>query len=128
MPVDCPLCSPGCRLGINKRLWESFDASDRRLIEDAAAAEYSRSLAEFNFNNALWLRRLRDEGTVKILQFDDSVLKQLYGISKDVVAEASSGDNISRKIYASYQQSFPLIIDWSHIVLAVQKLQRSRHT
>jgi TRAP-type mannitol/chloroaromatic compound transport system substrate-binding protein len=105
----------GSTLGINKRLWESFDASDRRLIEDATAAEYTRSLAEFDFNNALWLRRLRDEGNVKILKFDDSVLKELYRISKDVVAEAVSGDDLSKKIYTSYQQSFPLIMDWSHI-------------
>ena len=105
----------GSTLGINRRLWESFDASDRRLIEDAAAAEYARSLAEFNFNNALWLRRLRDEGTVKILKFDDSVLKELYRLSKDVVAEAGSGDDLSRKIYASYQRSFPLMADWSEI-------------
>ena len=62
----------GLTLGINKRVWESFDASDRRVIEDAAAAEYARSLAEFNANNALWLRKLRDEGTVKILKFDNS--------------------------------------------------------
>jgi TRAP-type mannitol/chloroaromatic compound transport system substrate-binding protein len=102
-------------LGINKRVWESFDASERRLIEDATAAEYTRSLAEFNFNNALWLRKLRDEGAVKILKFDDSVLKQLHRISKDVVAEAGSGDDLSKKIYASYQQSFPLIADWSDI-------------
>jgi TRAP-type mannitol/chloroaromatic compound transport system substrate-binding protein len=105
----------GSTLGINKRLWESLDASDRRLIEDATAAEYARSLAEFNFNNALWLRKLRDEGAVKILKFDDSVLKQLHRISKDVVAEAGSGDDLSKKIYGSYQQSFPLIIDWSDI-------------
>jgi TRAP-type mannitol/chloroaromatic compound transport system substrate-binding protein len=105
----------GITLGINKHIWESLGASDRRLIEDATAAEYARSLAEFNFNNALWLRRLRDEGTVKIVKFDDSVLKELYRMSKDVVAEAGSGDDLSKKIYASYQQSFPLIIDWSHI-------------
>jgi TRAP-type mannitol/chloroaromatic compound transport system substrate-binding protein len=102
-------------LGINKRVWESFDASERRVIEDATAAEYARSLAEFNANNALGLRKLRDEGTVKILKFDDSVLKELYRISKDVVAEAGSGDDLSRKIYASYQQFLPLIIDWSDI-------------
>ena len=68
----------GITLGINRRLWESFDTSDRRVIEDAAAAEYARSLAEFNANNALWLRKLRDEGKVKILKFDDAVLKALY--------------------------------------------------
>jgi TRAP-type mannitol/chloroaromatic compound transport system substrate-binding protein len=105
----------GITLGINKRLWESFDTSDRRLIEDATAAEYARALAEFNFNNALWLRRLRDEGSVKILKFDDSVLKEFYRISNDVVAEAGSGHDLSRKIYASYQKSFPLIADWSDI-------------
>jgi len=105
----------GSTLGINKRLWESLDASDQRLIEDATAAEYARSTAEFNANNAFWLRKLRDEGKVKILKFDDTVLKELYRISKDVVAEAGSGDNLSKKIYASYQQFFALIIDWSDI-------------
>ena len=105
----------GQTLGINKRVWESFDASERQVIEDATAAEYARSLAEFNANNALWLRKLRDEGTVKILKFGDSVLKELYRISKDVVAEAGSGDDLSKKIYASYQQFLPSIIDWSDI-------------
>jgi len=50
----------GIALGINKRVSESFDASDRQVIEDATAAEYARSLAEFNANNALALRKLRD--------------------------------------------------------------------
>ena len=105
----------GITLGINKHVWESFDASDQQVIEDATAAEYARSLAEFNANNALWLRKLRDQGAVKVLKFDDSVLKALYRISRDVVAEAGSGDELSKRIYASYQQFFALIIDWSDI-------------
>jgi len=32
-----------------------------------------------------------------------------------VVAEAGSGDDLSRKVYASYQQFLPSIIDWSEI-------------
>jgi TRAP-type mannitol/chloroaromatic compound transport system substrate-binding protein len=102
-------------LGINKRVWEALEASDQRIIEDATAAEYARSLAEFNANNALALRRLRDQGTIKILKFDDTALKELYRVSKDVVAEAASGDELSKKIYASYQEFFALIIDWSDI-------------
>ncbi len=47
-----------------------------------AACEYARSLAEYNANNALWLRKLRDEGTVKILKFDDSVLKAFLAMSE----------------------------------------------
>jgi TRAP-type mannitol/chloroaromatic compound transport system substrate-binding protein len=107
--------SAGQTLGINKRLWESFDTSERQVIEDAAAAEYTRALAEFNANNARGLRQLRDQGSVKILKFSDSVLKELYRVSKDVVTEAGSGDDLSKKIYASYQQFLPAIIDWSDI-------------
>jgi TRAP-type mannitol/chloroaromatic compound transport system substrate-binding protein len=102
-------------LGINKRVWDSFDAGDKQLFETCAAAEYARSLAEFNTNNAIALRKLRDEGKVKILKFDDAVLKALYGISKDVVAQAGSGDAISKKVYASYQQFRASIMDWSDI-------------
>lgn len=102
-------------LGINRRVWESFDAGDRQLFETCAAAEYTRSLAEFNANNAKSLRALRDEGRVKIIKFDDSVLKALYEISHDVVAQAGSGDSISTKVYASYQAFRASIMDWSDI-------------
>ena len=80
-----------------------------------AACEYARSLAEFNANNTLALRRLRNEGTVKILKFDDSLLKTLLTDSKDVVAEVGSRDELSKKIYTSYQQFRESIIDWSEV-------------
>ena len=105
----------GIAVGINKRLWESLDASNQRVIEACVAGEYAQSLAEFSTNNALSLRRLRDEGIVKILKLDDSVLKALFEISKDVVAEIGSGDDLSRKIYASYQQFRSSIMDWSDV-------------
>ena len=102
-------------VGINKRLWESFDAGDQRLIEAVTAADYARTLSEFNTNNALSLRKLRDEGSVKILKFDDSLLKVFAEISKDVVAKVGSGDDLSKKIYASYQRFRASIMDWSDI-------------
>lgn len=105
----------GITLGINKRVWESLDLGIRRVIEEATAAEYARSLAEFNAKNAMSLRKLRAQGTIKILKFDDSILKELYRVSKDVVAEFSAGDELSKKVYASYQQFLPSIIDWSDV-------------
>src|SRR5262245_53616480 len=107
--------SAGSTVGINRGVWESLDASDRRLFEAAAAAEYARSLAEFNTNNALSLQKLRDEGTIKILKFDDSILKVFREISKEVVAEIGSGDELSKKIYRSYQQFHASITNWSNI-------------
>ena len=67
----------GLTLGINRRVWESLDGSDRRIVQDAAAAEYARSVAEFNANNAFALRKLRDEGSAKILKLDEPLLKAI---------------------------------------------------
>ncbi len=61
------------------------------------------------------LQKLREEGTVKILKFDDSLLKAFREISKDVVAEIGSGDDLSKKIYTSYQQFRASIMDWNDI-------------
>jgi TRAP-type mannitol/chloroaromatic compound transport system substrate-binding protein len=102
-------------LGMNRRIWESLDETSQRVIEEATAAEYLRSLAEFNANNAWSLRKLRDEGSVKILKFDASILKDFVRFSRDVVAEAGAGDELSRKIYASYQDFRAPIVDWSSL-------------
>ena len=105
----------GFSVGINRRVWESFDADERRVIEAVAACEYARSLAEFNANNALSLRKLREKSTVKIVKFDDSLLKAFLALSNEVVAEIGSGDELSRKVYASYEQFRRSIADWSDI-------------
>ena len=102
-------------VGINKSVWESFDASDQQVIEAVAASVYTSSLAEYNTNNALSLRKLRNEGKVRILKFDDVLLKTLLATSNDVVAEMGAADDLSKKIYASYQQFRAAIIDWSDI-------------
>jgi TRAP-type mannitol/chloroaromatic compound transport system substrate-binding protein len=52
---------------------------------------------------------------VKIAKFDDSLLNTIHGISKDVVAEIGSRDELSKKIYASYLQFRNLIADWGEI-------------
>jgi hypothetical protein len=59
-----------------------FAASDQRIIETVAAAEYARSLSEFNANNAASLRKLREEASIKILKYEDCVLKAFLAISR----------------------------------------------
>ena len=43
------------------------------------------------------------------------MLKTFAEISKDVVANAGSGDDLSRKIYRSYLEFRTLIREWSDI-------------
>ncbi|HEX2364130.1 MAG TPA: TRAP transporter substrate-binding protein [Bradyrhizobium sp.] len=105
----------GISVGINRNIWQGLDASDRQIIEAAATSEYTRSLAEFNTNNAIWLDKLRGEDRVKILKFDDSVLRTFPKLSQEVVAEIGAVDDLSRKIYASYQQFRASAMNWSDI-------------
>ena len=105
----------GLTIGFNRGVWERIAPSDRRLIEDAAAAEYARGVAEFSANNAWCLRKLRQEGAVKIAKFDDSMIRAFLAHSRDVVAQAGTGSELSRKIYASYQDFRKAIMDWSEI-------------
>lgn len=102
-------------LGINRSVWESLDEADRRLIETAAAGEYAVSLAEFNTNNAMALGRLREEGAIAIRNFDDALLATFAEISKDVIAQSGSGDELSKRIYRSYMDFLNMIRDWSDI-------------
>lgn len=102
-------------LGINRHLWESLDASDRRLIAAAAASEYALSLAEFDSKNAAALRELRADGSVKIRKFDEATLRAFAEISQDVVARTGTGSEISARIYRSYTEFQALIRGWSDI-------------
>ena len=102
-------------LGVNRGVWESFDAGDQRLIEAAAAGEYAVSLAEFNTNNAVALRELQAAGLVGIRKFDDAMLATFAEISRDVVAEAGSGGGLSEQIYQSYLAFRASISAWSDI-------------
>ena len=105
----------GSAVGISQGVWESLTAGEREIFEAVAASEYQRSSAEFNANNALSLRKLRDKGTVRIRRFDDALLKSFLAVSREVVAEIGSGDELSRKIYASYEQFRASIMDWSDV-------------
>ena len=74
-------------LGINKTLWDGLTASERALIEVAAQAEVTRSLAEFNAENIKALKLLRADKRIKILRFNDELIKVFGKLSKEVLAD-----------------------------------------
>lgn len=99
-------------LGIARRVWESLDEADRRLIEAAAAAEFSRSLAEFGLNNARALARLRAAGSVRVERFGQDLLARFAAHSHEVVGELIAADSLSERISESYFAFRDLARDW----------------
>jgi TRAP-type mannitol/chloroaromatic compound transport system substrate-binding protein len=102
-------------LGINKALWEGLSASDRALIEAAAQAEVTRSLAQFNAENVKSLKELRADKRVKIIRFDDELIKTFGKLSKEVLADMAAKDPLSRKVYDSYMAFLAGIMDWGEL-------------
>jgi TRAP-type mannitol/chloroaromatic compound transport system substrate-binding protein len=102
-------------LGINKTLWDGLAPFDRALIEAAAQAEVSRSLAQFNAENVKSLKRLHDEKRVKITRFNDKLIKVFGKLSKEVLADAAAKDPLTRKVCDSYMAFLAGIMDWTEL-------------
>jgi TRAP-type mannitol/chloroaromatic compound transport system substrate-binding protein len=102
-------------LGINKSLWDALTPSDRALIEAAAQAEVTRSLAQFNAENVKSLKQLRAESRVKILRFNDELIKVFGKLSKEVLADTAGKDPLTRKVYDSYTAFLAGMMDWTEL-------------
>jgi TRAP-type mannitol/chloroaromatic compound transport system substrate-binding protein len=101
----------GITLGINKSAWDGFAPSDRPLIEAAAAAELTWSLAEFNAENVKAPKLLRADPRIKILRFNDTLLKEFGRLSKEVLADTAAKD----KVYDSYMAFLASVMDWGEL-------------
>ena len=102
-------------LGINKTLWDGLTPSERALIEAAAQAEVTRSLAEFNAENVKSLKLLRADERIKILRFSDELIKTFGKLSKEVLADTAAKDPLTRKVYDSYMAFLAGVMDWGEL-------------
>ncbi|MGC2203647.1 MAG: TRAP transporter substrate-binding protein [Stellaceae bacterium] len=102
-------------LGINKTLWDSLTATERALIEAAAKAEVTRSLAQFNAENVKALKLLRADERIKIRRFSDELIKTFGKLSKEVLADTAAKDPLTRKVYDSYTAFLAGVMDWGEL-------------
>lgn len=102
-------------LGVNKKLWDGLGATERSIIETAAAAENDHSLAEVVANNAAALEVLANDPAIQIRKLDDSILEALGKISGEILAETSGNDNLTRRIYESFMKFRTAAVRWGDI-------------
>ncbi len=102
-------------LGTNLDVWNDLPKSQQRIIQDACAAENSRSLAEYNrYNTSSLLTLLQDHG-VQLRQFSNEIMKELGRLSEIVVREAGASDAFSQQVYDSYLAARRDSADWTKI-------------
>jgi TRAP-type mannitol/chloroaromatic compound transport system substrate-binding protein len=103
--------------GFNKKAYAALPMDLRQMIDHAAAAAQVYSLTDYHTKNAIALERLKTEfkGTVEILQFPVSVLRELKKLSAEVVREESEKTPMARKVHASYTKFQALLGPWDHV-------------
>jgi TRAP-type mannitol/chloroaromatic compound transport system substrate-binding protein len=89
-------------IGVSLKVWESLSAEHKAIIECAADAENDAVLAEFNAKNTEALNILMTKHKVTMRRFGDEVMKALGQTAGDVIEEAGTSDEISRKVYDSF--------------------------
>lgn len=88
---------------INGKEWGSATAAQKALIESACTAGVMRGLAEGEYKNGKVLAKLAESG-VNIGQIPIDILRELKGITDQVLAEESAGDADFKRVLQSQQE------------------------
>jgi len=102
-------------LGVNKTLWDGLAPSERAIIDAAAHAEVTRSLAQFNAENVKALKQLRADERIKIRRFNDELIRTFGKLSKEVLADTAAKDPLTHKVYDSYMAFLSGVMDWGEL-------------
>ncbi|MEM8798580.1 MAG: hypothetical protein AAGF15_00730 [Pseudomonadota bacterium] len=71
--------------------------------------------AEFNARNAIALREMRSKYKVDIRPFSDDILNQAAAESAKAVRAVAERDDLSKRVYESYQAAFEATVNWSKV-------------
>lgn len=108
---------PGALLcvGMNRKVWDSLSREHQEIIRAACAKTNNTSLGEFTYQNAAYLKILRDEHNVQLRRFPPDVVKRAREAARDIMSKAGSGDALARKIYTSFETALNRAGAWATI-------------
>jgi TRAP-type mannitol/chloroaromatic compound transport system substrate-binding protein len=111
---------------INREKFDQLPADLQQIVENACAAENAFALAEAEVQNARALELLINEHGVKVRAFPDELLNAARAVSEEVIATFadSAADDISRRVYQSYQAVKQRAIGYSQV--SVQAFLQAR--
>lgn len=92
---------PALEIIVNKDKLESLPKDLQKIVEVAARAASTDMLDDYTNSNSTALQTLINEHGVEIRQFPDEVLKELYRISEEVLAEYAAEDEMFAKVLKS---------------------------
>lgn len=87
---------------VNRLLLEKLSPDLQSIVQSAAMRVQAWVIAEFDYQNAIYLKKLVDEEEVQLKAFPKEVLEVLRQNTADVLDELVASDPVSKKVYESY--------------------------
>lgn len=100
---------------INKKAFNDLPKSLQTAVERACQCANADMMADYYLKNADALNTLVDKEKVILKKFPDEVLKKLHEISNDIVLKISRKDDISKRIYTSFEKAIKISYRWNEI-------------
>ncbi len=114
-------------VGVNLRLWNELTDDERNIIQDAAHAENTMLLAEFNARNGAALRDLITNDGVQVRRLDRLIFRTLSLAARDVVESVGAEDGFSRAVYNSFIDFRRQVARWTELSDQAYVEARSRY-
>ncbi|MFW5833356.1 MAG: TRAP transporter substrate-binding protein [Pseudomonadota bacterium] len=92
----------GLELTVNRASFEALPADLQAIVEVAAAAITTETVADFAYNSILSFEPLLDEG-VELRFWPDDVVEALGRTTRDVMADLAASDPMAAKIFADVE-------------------------
>ncbi len=119
---------PGAALAatFNASWWSGLSATDKALIEAAAATENDVMMSEYNAKNGAALARLINDQGVEVRKFTNDTYDAFGAASDEVFAEVQEHSDLAARIHASFLKGRQDIGGWTSLSDQAYVEQRNR--
>jgi len=96
---------PGTELEffMNNKAYEKLSYDLKEIVQSASQRIQNWMLAEFDYQNAIFYKKILDEGKVQVKKFPKPVLDALKVYTTQSLEEVIGEDPLSKKVYEHYQ-------------------------
>lgn len=98
---------------VNKGIFQKLPGDLQQIIRTAASRSNLWMLSAFEAKNNVYLRKLVTEHKVQLKRFPDDVLERFKEYTREVLADLTARDAMSKKVYDSYDTFRRKVYDWA---------------
>lgn len=104
---------PALEISVNKQKYDALPKDLQQIVAAAAQATATTTLADFTYHNAQSLEPLvRDHG-VQLREWPEEVAVEMGRATREVMAEISAANDMTRKVHASFSAALEKSRAWS---------------